>query len=210
MIVTPTSHIASAGGDHHFRGSRGGALTRRDGTLLPRRWRTERWSYWKAGGLTVPPRSSGEDVDNSRWSSDLGFLDEATALAAGHRPCEIQCVDDARRFALLWSSIVSAQGSVRFAEIDAQLHRERLDSDLRKRMLERVTSELPSAAMVSGPAGSYLHLAGRFFLWSTRGYVGEWKPPGGHVFRVLTPETVLRVLAAGFEPDIHESLLDLL
>lgn len=130
---------------------------------MPRRWKTDRWCYWKAG-----------DATECASPSDLGFLDEATALAAGHRPCEIRCPAEAEHFTQLWARRMNTEGMSSFAGIDAQLHRQRLDKDLRKRTVRMPISMLPSAAMVLGPAGSYLHLSGRFFLWSTRGYVGEW------------------------------------
>lgn len=62
----------------------------------------------------------------------------------------------------------------------------------------------------SAPAGAHLHLAGRFFLWSTRGYVTEAFLDPQATYDVLTPKSIVAVLAAGFEPDIHESILALL
>jgi hypothetical protein len=140
------------------------------------------------------------------WT-ELFFLDEATALAAGHRPCFYCRRDDAVRFRAAWQEGNGVAG-VRARDIDAVLHRERLAGA--KKRLHACTippRELPDGAMVQEGMESYLIAQGRALQWSPGGY----RKVAGAIRNVmlLTPPSTLRALSAGYRPVLHPSVVEL-
>jgi hypothetical protein len=139
----------------------------------------------------------------SRSWTELFFLDEATALAAGHRPCFYCRRDDADRFRDAWEQ-GNGVSRVLARDIDAVLHRERLDRG-KKRLtpLAVPLAELPDGAMLQEGMESYLVARGRPLKWSPAGYRAAagaiWGP------MLLTPPSTLRALAAGYVPVLHPS-----
>ncbi|KAA0274646.1 MAG: hypothetical protein EDQ89_01755 [Acidobacteria bacterium] len=136
----------------------------------------------------------------------LFFLDEATALAAGHRPCTLCMRERAIAFRDAWTTAnpgIAAE-PVRAPAIDAELHRERLDGPSGKRTHEARIGDLPNGAMVVAGSAPAPHLVetGRLLPWSFGGY----GPPlaiadRDAVVEVLTPASVVRSIAAGFVPN---------
>ena len=135
------------------------------------------------------------------WT-ELFFLDEATAFAAGHRPCFFCRRDDANRFRAAWQAGNGA-GPVRAPEIDAVLHRERLQGG-RKRLhaLPMPLEKLPDGAMLQGGGESYLIARGRVLRWSPGGYGAAPAPANA---MLLTPPSTLRAFGAGYRPVLHPS-----
>ena len=143
--------------------------------------------------------------------TELFFLDEATALAAGHRPCGECRRSDARRFKDLWleANGASLQGkSATMANMDAVLHAERIARDGTQRRWEARLSELPDGAMVlvDDARAAFLLQQGSLYRWSPAGYVERRTIPSGRTVTVLTPQSVTRVLAAGYRPVVHPSV----
>ena len=136
------------------------------------------------------------------WT-ELFFLDEATAFAAGHRPCFFCRRDDANRFRAAWEEGNGA-ADVRAREIDAVLHGERLDRG-RKRLhpLPMPVKQLPDGAMVQQSEESYLIVQGRALRWSMAGYGKADGAIDGAL--LLTPPSTLRALGAGYRPVLHPS-----
>lgn len=141
--------------------------------------------------------------------TELFFLDEATALAAGHRPCaECQRV----RFNLFRDTWAKANpeitGGARpaAASLDAQLHGERLAAGAQNAMISDSIDNLPDGAFVAGdPHHAWLVLRHHLLLWTAAGYVGQSMPPPSFPMRVLTPTSIVRTLAAGYPASIHPS-----
>ena len=79
-------------------GNRGGAFHLPDQTLGPRRWATTQWI-----ACVLEFKGRHRQVMQPNRYTELFFLDEATALAAGHRPCFECRRADAERFAELWA-----------------------------------------------------------------------------------------------------------
>jgi hypothetical protein len=134
------------------------------------------------------------------WT-ELFFLDEATAFAAGHRPCFFCRRDDAVRFRAAWERGNGVTG-VRARDIDAVLHRERLSGG--KKRLHAVPiplEELPDGAMVREGTESFLVLQGRALLWSPSGYRNA--PNALQDAMLLTPPSTLRALSTGYRPVLH-------
>jgi hypothetical protein len=125
--------------------------------------------------------------------TELFFLDEATALAAGHRPCALCRREDYRRFL----DIVGAAGA---DEIDERLHAERL-AGRRRRLHPAVLDELPDGSFVLHGDEPSLVLGGRLLRWTPAGYREQRVPPDRRV-QTITPPSLVELLRAGWEPAV--------
>jgi hypothetical protein len=127
--------------------------------------------------------------------TELFFLDEATAMAAGHRPCAECRREDYRRFRELWpGSRPSA------AEINDRLHAERLTEARTQRRHSRAFDELPDGAFVVRDEEAWL-LCGRELLrWTPAGYTDAVTRPRGCEADVVTPPSLVAVLERGWQP----------
>ena len=142
--------------------------------------------------------------------TELFFLDEATAFAAGHRPCAECRRSDATRFKNLWLEVNGAllQGKTgSMSNMDAILHSERIGRDGMQCRWEARLSELPDGAIVivDDPQAAFLLHQGALCLWSPAGYVEKRAVPSEQSVTVLTPPSVTRALAAGYRPAVHRS-----
>ncbi len=129
--------------------------------------------------------------------TELFFLDEATALAAGHRPCAECRRADYDRLGEIWATIHADQHGA--DAIDRQLHSERLDG--RERRLHRAPyPSLPDCAFVLDAEQPCLVLGSRLLAWSPGGYVPHCRRPvRGHAV-VITPPSLVAVLQSGWAP----------
>jgi hypothetical protein len=131
--------------------------------------------------------------------TELFFLDEATALAAGHRPCALCRREDYTRFVAIWRGLHS--GPVGADAIDAQLHQERLDPDTgTRRRHEVVYDDLPDGAFVLAENEPFLILGDDLLRWSVAGYADRRPRPRNERAVLLTPPSLVAVLAAGWDP----------
>jgi hypothetical protein len=196
--VTPTGEIITTPHRGLFIGNRGIIHDPATKTLLRKRWSTPAWLT-----CVCEFRGRRREVMGGRSWTELFFLDEATAFAAGHRPCFYCRREDANRFRATWE-MGNGVGRQRANEIDAVLHRERLARG-KKRLhpLPMPLQELPDGAMVQQGVESYLIAQGRALLWSPVGYS---KVDGAlNQAMLLTPPSTLRALAAGYRPVLHPS-----
>jgi hypothetical protein len=131
--------------------------------------------------------------------TDLFFMDEVTALAAGHRPCFECRRTDAVAFARAWN----AQRPPRAPEMDAVLHAQRLDGRTKRRHVLALES-LPDAAMIERDGLALAVRGSRLLRWTAQGYAAVLPRAGGLV-PVLTPPAILQVLTAGYRPLWHPS-----
>ena len=140
--------------------------------------------------------------------TELFFLDEATALAAGHRPCGECRRADYQRFKRAWTIGNLERGisaSARIAFLDRELHRDRLGQDRGPRTHHADISRLPDGAFVAGaePGSAVLVWRGSLWAWSPEGYTRTGsRPPRGQV-TVLTPRSTVNAIAAGYLPMVH-------
>ncbi|HEX4009357.1 MAG TPA: hypothetical protein VHX62_05090 [Solirubrobacteraceae bacterium] len=130
--------------------------------------------------------------------TELFFLDEATAFAAGHRPCAECRREDYNRFSALWSAL--HPGAVGADAIDELLHAERFDSQGREpRLHELPFDDLPDGTFVVADEQAWLVLGDELLEWTPAGYVGErWPRPRGQTAVVLTPPSLVAILRAGW------------
>ena len=138
--------------------------------------------------------------------TELFFLDEATALAAGHRPC-VECRRaDAMRFRASWTDANGHDPGITFAEIDAWLAEERLGAPGVMRRWRAESAVLPDGAMVAIDGDAFLVEAGRLRPWSMAGYGPACAAP--EEVEVLTPRSIVAAIAAGYAPVLHASAGD--
>jgi len=142
--------------------------------------------------------------------TELFFLDEATALAAGHRPCGECRYEDLRRFGACWPHKRPGQPFALAAEIDPILGRERADAAHRERVVTIDPAKPPPdgvmLALMGDPSeDAFLCAGGALRRWSPAGYGGKlpWAEPAAAL--LLTPPSTVRAIANGFRPQIDPS-----
>ncbi len=198
--VRPDGELVAISARGTLLGNRGGRIhdpvTK---TLLGRR----RWSShsWISCELEFKGR---RDEPWGAGYTHLFFLDEITALAAGHRPCHECRRHDARAFAAAVAAHDGLDGPPRAPVLDRRLHPERLDGRSGRRHGRR-WEQLPAGAVVAHEGGFAAIHGTRLLRWTFTGYepAGD-RPPSGPV-EVLTPPTVLAALAAGYVPRWHRT-----
>jgi hypothetical protein len=127
--------------------------------------------------------------------TELFFLDEATAFAAGHRPCALCRREDYVRFGELWRRVHPGQSGA--DAIDAQLHAERLDESGARRLHDTAFSDLPDGAFVLHESEPWLVLAAELLRWTPAGYADRRSRPRGDAV-LITPPSLVEVLRAGW------------
>lgn len=143
--------------------------------------------------------------------TELFFLDEATALAAGHRPCGECRRVDFQRFKTAWLTGNPGRGIkpfVAIAVIDWELHRDRLGPDGRHRSFSAKLGSLPDGVFIMLPdrAEPLLVWHSALWPWSPAGY-GRPRPGPDHLHvTVVTPRSTVAALAAGYPVAMHPSL----
>ncbi len=194
--VTPSGDIIATPHRGLFTGNRGIIHDPATKTLLKKRWSSPAWIT-----CVCEFRGWRRQVMGGRSWTELFFLDEATAFAAGHRPCFFCRRDDANRFRAAWEEGNGVSG-VRAREIDAVLHGERLDRR-KKRLHPLPMAQLPDGAMVQRGEESFLIAQGRALRWSMAGY-SETETAIDDAM-LLTPPSTLRAMDAGYRPVLHPS-----
>jgi len=131
--------------------------------------------------------------------TELFFLDEATALAAGHRPCALCRREDYGRFVTIWYDLHPDQ--VGADAIDAQLHGERVTPDIRAQLYrEAPLDELPDGAFVLREGAPWLVLGAELLRWTPAGYAARRPRPAGQQAVLITPPSLVAVLRADWQP----------
>ena len=163
--VTPTGDIIATPHRGLFTGNRGIIHDPATKTLLKKRWSSPAWIT-----CVCEFRGWRRKVMATRSWTELFFLDEATAFAAGHRPCFFCRREDANRFRAAWEQGNGVKG-IRAKEMDAVLHGERLERG-KKRLhpLPMPVRQLPDGAMVQRGDESFLIVQGKALQWSMAGY----------------------------------------
>ena len=186
--VTPSGEIVATEHRGTLMGNRG-VLHDDDGRLV-REWQVRRWIACR-----LEFRGRHRELLRPRRWTELFFLDEATAIAAGHRPCAECRNADYKRWQAAW-----AGGATNADAIDARLHADRLAPDRPRRAVR----ELPRGAMVGLEGAPWLVTEGGLRAWSLAGY-GELRAPPRERLPVLTPAAAVATLAAGYAPALHPS-----
>jgi hypothetical protein len=191
--VTPLGELIAEPGRGLVYGNRG-CLHDETGRIR-RRYNGKRWIAcrlhfrgWQRGPLMQPGRFT-----------ELFFLDEVTAFAAGHRPCALCRRDDYDRLGAIWGELHAGQHGA--GAIDAQLHAERFDPTTRaQRHHKAPLDELPDGSFVLRDGEPCLLLGEDFLAWTPAGYVGRKRRPSRQRALLITPPSLVEVLRAGWQP----------
>jgi hypothetical protein len=189
--VTPSGELIVTPARGLLMGNRGGRIHNDDRTLN-RRWASKQWIC-----CVLDFKGRQRDVWG-RYYTELFFLDEVTALAAGHRPCFECRRKDAVEFAARFPRVHKAP------EMDVVLHRERLDGRT-KRLHKRSIDALPDGAMIALDGEAFAVRGKHLLQWSASGYDGKRKRFAGIDVDVLTPPAIIGVLKEGYAPLWHPS-----
>ncbi|MBC8035811.1 MAG: hypothetical protein H7X89_01140 [Rhizobiales bacterium] len=184
--VNPWGEILATPERGTMMGNRGGKFHRDDRTLGRRRWASRHWICCDLHYKGLHHEAMGKGY------TSLFFLDEVTALAAGHRPCFFCRRRDAKRFLR----------GMRADAFDRQVHGERLAA------LEfAALGDLPDGVMVEMDGEAFAVKGAHLLLWSFGGYRGAILRKPSMRARLLTPPLIVSILRGGYEPRWHESAL---
>jgi hypothetical protein len=183
--------VAERGG---LMGNRGGRLHRDDQTLGGSRWKNKHWLI-----CVCEFKDRHRDVWG-RYYTELFFLDEPTALAAGHRPC-FECRRQAAKAFI--AAFPGAPGKV--DAMDEKLHRERVENR-RKRLWRAQLGGLPDGAMIARGGRAFAVRGDSLLPWTFAGYGAPAPLEPDAVADVLTPPSTVAALKNGYRPLWAEAL----
>lgn len=193
--VDPFGHLFATPARGALLGNRGGRFHTDDRTLTTRRWVSRQWIC-----CVLEFKNRHRDVWG-RYYTELFFLDEVTAFAAGHRPCFECRRRDAEHFARLFAD--KSRRSTAHA-MDEVLHRERLDGKA-KRLHRTALDTLHDGAMIVREGEAFALRGDQLLQWTAAGYDAPQPRPRDTEVDVLTPPSILTVLARGYAPQWHAS-----
>jgi hypothetical protein len=183
--VDPWGELVASPAKGLLMGNRGGRFHLPGQKLGRRRWVSSRWITCLLAFRDRPPRHVwGQSY------TELFFLDEVTALAAGHRPCFECRRADAKAFL----------GQRCLADMDRQLHQER-----RAEKPVVTLDTVPDGAMVEWDGEAFACRRGKLLRWSFDGYCDAVHIASGLQVKLLTPPTIAAILASGYQPRWHDT-----
>jgi len=200
--VTPTGDIIAAPARGLFMGNRG-ILHDDDGRVGRARWRH---SHWIVCVLAFKGRR--RSVMQPHRYTELFFLDEAVALAAGHRPCAECRRDRFRAFLAAWAKGTGHDGAAPdAAALDAMLHVARVDPRSRRQATWPARlANLPDGTFIrQGDGGNIprLVIGDALYGWTPAGYRDPVSRSQETIVTVLTPRPTVAALAGGYVPELH-------
>jgi hypothetical protein len=182
-------------------GNRGGRFHTDAKTLTARRWASRQWIC-----CVLNFKGRRREIWG-RSHTELFFLDEPTALAAGHRPCFECRRKDAQAFAEKWREVHRYRTPPYAAEMDNVLHTERLRGGV-KRLHRRNIVELPDGLFAAFDGAAFAIRGDTLLRWTPGSYDAREPRPRRIAVDVLTPPAIIGVLSAGYEPRWHRSATD--
>ena len=176
-------------------GNRGGRIHDERRQLGTRRWASKQW---------ICCQLEFKNRHRNVWGdgyTELFFLDEVTAFAAGHRPCFECRRKDAEQFARLFSGKLQRASAPAMDEV---LHAERLNGKT-KHTHARDIDTLPDGAMIVLDGAAFAPRGNKLLRWTPSGYTETTPRRRGATVDVLTPPSMLAVLERGYQPLWHPS-----
>jgi hypothetical protein len=199
--VDPYGNIFRSPARGTFLGNRGGAL-HDDRREIVRPFQSRRW-------LTCLLEFKGRRraVMTPGRYTELFFLDEAVAFAAGHRPCAECRRERFNAFKSAWQrrDRTPRREAPSADEIDEELHRARIDRNQQKVTYQASLSALPNGCFIKVGETARLVWDDALFLWTPEGYTRKDPRPADLTVTVLTPEPVVECFSQGYEPERHGS-----
>jgi hypothetical protein len=202
--VTPFGSIIATPERGTLMGNRGLLHDRHE--RIRRDWRLKRWIH-----CVLEFRGRHRQVMIPGRYTELFFLDEATALSAGHRPCAECLRARYNEFRAAWAAAnprPAASDRLSAERIDDVLHADRLRPSGSKRTFMSQLEDLPDGVVISldgHPDQAFLIQGHSLLAWSPAGYRERLPRPHGTRVSVLTPQSTVAAIRAGFLPQIHPS-----
>ncbi len=200
--VTPFGELEAPSARGLFMGNRG-ILHDDHGVLGPARWRHKNWIVCS---LSFKGRKAA--INPPGHYTQLFFCDEATAFAAGHRPCAECRRPDYQRYVQAWQRAHDLPHPPKAGEVDRSLHQARLTQDRGQARTVKRLADLPDGTIISlskQPGEAWLVWQDHLHRWTHSGY-SERRPITPDVEVVLlTPEPTVRTLEMGYTPVVHPS-----
>jgi hypothetical protein len=193
--VTPFAEVIETPARGLLYGNRG--VLHDDEGRIVRNWQVKRWiaCVLEFKGRRRPLLRPGR-------FTELFFLDEATAFAAGHRPCAECRRADFNRFRDAWAE-THPGASLRVDDVDLVLHAERVGPDRTKRLHDATLGDLPDGSMIADGERAWLMRGGKLLEWSPSGYGDRRPAPRSAAVQLLTPPSIVEVIRAGYVPTVH-------
>lgn len=200
--VTPFGEIVAVSERGTVMGNRG-VLHDSDSRII-RPWQLQRWILCRLefGGrqrVVVAP---------GRYT-ELFFLDEATGLAAGHRPC-FECRRDSFvSFVDAWEKAEPEAGRPTASILDRRLHTERIGPGKSKQTFRMTLGDLPDGVFVSlddESGSSHLIWNRKLLGWSAGGYTASISVSPNQLLTVLTPRSIVNAIRCRYVPEVHSSV----
>lgn len=182
--VDPWGNLVASAAKGTLMGNRGGRFHRDDKTLGRRRWASNRW---------IACETQFKGRQRVIWGdsyTELFFLDEVTALAAGHRPC-FEC----RR-----AEAKAFLGACKLTDFDKTLHAERRAA---RGLVDPAT--VSDGVMVEIDGAAYARRGGKLLRWDFDGYGNAVPVTPAMQVKLLTPPTIAAILKSGYQPRWHAS-----
>jgi hypothetical protein len=197
--VSPFGELFASPARGTMLGNRGGKFHRDDKTLGKRHFASKQWIC-----CLLEFKNRQRDVWG-RYYTELFFLDEVTALAAGHRPCFECRRAEAEAFAAAWAQAEGTAKRPRAPEMDIVLHAQRLDGRA-KRIHRLAIDDLPDGAIIKRNETTFALRGNTLLQWTAEGYGARGARPRSGEVDVLTPPAILAVLTKGYAPRWHGSV----
>ncbi|WP_152363439.1 hypothetical protein [Microlunatus speluncae] len=195
--VDPTGELFATEHRGILYGNRG--VLHDDELTLVRRHQVRRWIV-----CVLEFRGRRRPILRPRRYTELFFLDEAVALAAGHRPCAECRHADYQRFRTAWTAAHELPAAPSADGLDRILHPQRLLHDGTRSTFAAELARLPDGVFVRWQDECWLWQHGRLHRWTPAGYTERREAFTGPV-RVLTPRSTVETIRAGYRPGVHQS-----
>ena len=199
--VTPFGEMIAHPARGLLMGNRG-ILHDYDQRLGHARWRHPHWVT-----CVLVYKDWHREVMQPNAYTELFFLDEATALAAGHRPCALCRREDYNAFQAKLAKALHRQEVLDADSLDRMLHQARISAGTRQQArFEAMLNDVPDGAMVQlggDPEVAWLVRGQQLLRWQPDGYDEAIPRPVGKLVEVLTPRPTTLTLLHGYEPSLH-------
>ena len=193
--VTPAGELIATEHRGTMYGNRG--VLHNEGLALVRRYQVRRWLV-----CVLEFRDRRRPILRPRRYTELFFLDEAVALAAGHRPCA-ECRHAAyQSFVTAWAAARALPVKPAADDIDRELHWQRRLVDGARVTYPALLSELPDGVFIVHDEEFWLTDDGGLHRWTPAGYadrIDQFDEPAA----VLTPRATVETIRAGYRPLVH-------
>jgi hypothetical protein len=196
--VDPFGNLIRTAARGTMMGNRGGVLHNANREIV-RGYKSRRWIT-----CVLEFRGRHRVVMSANRYTELFFLDEAVAFAAGHRPCAECRRERYNAFKDAWQLAHRLDESPYADDMDLALHPARIDKR-KKVTYKSALGSLPDGCFVQIQGSGYLVWRGALLLWTPKGYTRHDVRPKDSIVTVLTPEPIVECFRQGYRPEIHET-----